>query len=175
MFCFVLFLLSPQIYSVGMYVSEAVKESVSAISKSADKGKEALSNALRESAKASNTTFLLKMNFKVGAEKMASAIAESVAPRYDGSESEVNDLKDIISKGIDGAATKGTILQFDCTEEGLEVTVNGKEQGVVPSAGLAKAFCDVYLDDKAVSPSLRSSCLETLCSEPAESSAEEAE
>jgi hypothetical protein len=163
-----------------MYASDAVKESMSAFTKSVDdkKGKEALL-ALRESARASNTTFLLKMNFKVGAEKMASAIAESVAPRYQGSSSEVNDLKELIVKGIDGAATKGTTFQFDCTEEGLEVSVNGKEQGVVPSSGLAKAFCDVYLDDKAVSPALRTSCLDTLCAvkgndaTPAEASAEE--
>jgi hypothetical protein len=60
-----------------MYASDAVKESMSAFTKSVDdkKGKEALL-ALRESARASNTTFLLKMNFKVGAEKMASAIAD---------------------------------------------------------------------------------------------------
>ncbi|KAI2506114.1 Chalcone isomerase-like protein [Fragilaria crotonensis] len=129
-----------KIYSVGMYVSDAVKESMSSIPNSADdKGTEALST-LRESAKASNTTFMLKMNFKVGAEKMASAIAESVAPRHQGSDAELKDLKELISNGIEGAATKGTTFQFDCTEEGLEVTVNGKEQGVVPSSGLAKAF-----------------------------------
>lgn len=158
-----------------MYVSDAVKESMSSIPNSADdKGTEALS-ALRESAKASNTTFMLKMNFKVGAEKMASAIAESVAPRHQGSDAELKDLKELISNGIEGAATKGTTFQFDCTEEGLEVTVNGKEQGVVPSSGLAKAFCDVYLDDKAVSPALKSSCLETLCAanDAGEKSAEE--
>jgi hypothetical protein len=154
-----------QIYSVGVYVSDAVRESVAAISKTADKGKKALS-ALREGAREEGpTTFLLKMNFKVGAEKMASAIAESVAPRFTGAESEVSQLKDLIFNGVEGAATKGTTFQFDCTEEGLEVKVNGKEQGVVPSSGLAKAFCDVYLDDKAVSPSLKTSCLETLCAD----------
>lgn len=163
-----------------MYVSDAVKESMSSVSNSVedDKGTEALT-ALRESAKASNTTFMLKMNFKVGAEKMASAIAESVAPRHQGSDAELKDLKELISNGIDGAATKGTTFQFDCTEDGLEVTVNGKEQGLVPSSGLAKAFCDVYLDDKAVSPALKTSCLETLCAakdvdeKPAEESVED--
>ena len=147
-----------------MYVSDIVKESiVSSISKSADDDKN--KESLRESVKNSNntTSFLLKMNFKVGAEKMASAIAESVAPRHVGGEAELRYLKELISKGIEGAATKGTTFQFDCTEDGLEVSVNGKEQGVVPSPGLAKAFCDVYLDDKAVSPALKASCLETLC------------
>jgi len=150
-----------KIYSVGMYVPETVKEALSTISKSS---KEALST-LRENAKSSKSTFLLKMNFKVGAEKMASAIAESVAPRHSGSESEISDLKGLIANGISGAAKKGTTFQFDCSEEGLKVSVDGKDQGVVPSAGLARAFCDVYLDDKAVSPQLRKSCLETLCSE----------
>jgi hypothetical protein len=127
------------------------------------------------------TSFVLKMNFKVGADKMASAIAESVLPRYsqdyggdhDGERAKtssaataVETLKDLIAKGIDGVATKGTILQFDCTSNGVGVCVNGQEQGVVPSRELAKAFCDIYLDDKSVSPTLKASCLETLSSSP---------
>eukprot|EP00545_Synedropsis_sp_CCMP1620_P010165 CAMPEP_0119006108 /NCGR_PEP_ID=MMETSP1176-20130426/2118_1 /TAXON_ID=265551 /ORGANISM="Synedropsis recta cf, Strain CCMP1620" /LENGTH=188 /DNA_ID=CAMNT_0006957995 /DNA_START=166 /DNA_END=732 /DNA_ORIENTATION=- len=156
-----------KIYSVGVYISEAVKESVATISKTAADDKKAALDALRDGAKEQGpTTFLLKMNFKVGAEKMASAIAESVVPRFNGADSDVSALKDLISNGVvDGSATKGTTFQFDCTEEGLSVNVNGKEQGIVPSAGLAKAFCDVYLDDKAVSPTLKSSCLENLCAD----------
>jgi hypothetical protein len=142
-----------------MYASQAVKDSLAGLSSDCKEARK----KLRETAKATPTSFLLKMNFKVGAEKMASAIAESVAPRYGGSDSEVSELKSLIFNGVDGAATKGTEFQFDCSSGGLEVSVNGKKQGVVPSGGLAKAFCDVYLDDKAVSPSLRDSCLKTLC------------
>jgi len=149
-----------KVYAVGMYVPETVKEAVSDLPKSS---KDALTT-LRDNTKASNATFLLKMNFKVGAEKMASAIAESVAPRHSGSKNEISDFKNMIASGISGAAKKGTTFQFDCSEEGLKVTVDGKDQGVVPSAGLAQAFCDVYLDDKAVSPALRKSCLENICS-----------
>lgn len=65
-----------KVYSVGMYCSDTARESLSTISKTADKGKQALS-ALLNGAKESDTSFVLKMNFKVGAEKMASAIAES--------------------------------------------------------------------------------------------------
>jgi len=153
-----------KVYSVGMYCSEAVKESLSSISRTADQGKEALSTLLN-GAKESNTTFVLKMNFKVGAEKMASAIADSVAPRH-GSTTEVNSLKSLILAGVSekGAAVKGTVLQFDCSpEEGLDVSVDGKEQGNVASPLLAKAFCEVYLDDKCVSPALKESILEACC------------
>jgi hypothetical protein len=189
-----------QIYSVGMYVHEDIlKESLLESSVSSDKSP---LDILRERATASastlpsdsttsteeeetknpkaGTSFVLKMNFKVGADKMASAIAESVIPRYsqdhgksaDGPTStavasDVETLKDLIAKGIDGVATKGTILQFDCNSEGLGVCINGKEQGVVPSRELAKAFCDIYLDEKSVSPTLRASCLETLSAIPA--------
>lgn len=153
-----------QIYSVGMYVSDAVKEAVSALETAADKGKEKMSE-LQKGAKTGGTTFMLKMNFKVGAEKMASAIAESVAPRHQGSAAEVNELKELISNGVDGAATKGTTFQFDCNEEGLTVKVNDKEQGVVESAEISKAFCDVYLDDKAVSPTFKNSCMDYFCKE----------
>mmetsp|Transcript_95941 Transcript_95941/g.277065 ORF Transcript_95941/g.277065 Transcript_95941/m.277065 type:complete len:213 (+) Transcript_95941:75-713(+) len=153
-----------KVYSVGMYCSDAVRESLSNISRTADKGKKALSTLLN-GAKESDTSFVLKMNFKVGAEKMASAIAESVAPRHN-SDSEVDDLKSLIFAGVSekGAAVKGTVLQFDCSpESGIDVSVDGREQGNVASPGLAKAFCSVYLDDKCVSPALRDSILVNCC------------
>jgi hypothetical protein len=153
-----------KVYSVGMYCSEAVKESISTISRTADKGKQAL-QGLRNGAKANPTSFVLNMNFKVGAEKMASAIAESVAPRHEVA-TEVDQLKGLIFNGVSakGACVKGTVLRFDCCPEtGVDVSVDGKGQGNVPSPGLAKAFCDVYLDDKCVSPALRESCLENCC------------
>jgi len=153
-----------KVYSVGMYCSDVVRESLSSISKSAEKGKKALS-ALLIGAEESETSFVLKMNFKVGAEKMASAIAESVAPRHTDS-SEVDNLKSLIFSGVSGkgAAVKGTVLQFDCSpESGVDVSVDGKEQGSVASPGLAKAFCGVFLDDKSVSPALKESILENCC------------
>jgi Chalcone isomerase-like len=150
-----------KVYSVGMYGSGSVEESLSTLSKSADK-KKALA-ALRKGASESPTSFVLKMNFKVGAEKMASAIADSVSPRHN-SASDVGELKDLIFSGVadKGACVKGTVLQFDC-DDGVEVTVDGKTQGKVKSSGLAKAFCDVYLDDKCVSPPLRESILDNCC------------
>jgi Chalcone isomerase-like len=153
-----------KVYSVGMYGTDDVKESLSSISKAADKGKKALAT-LREGVKECPTSFVLKMNFKVGAEKMASAIAESVAPRHS-SAADVGELKDLIFAGVaeKGAAVKGTVIQFDC-DEGVCVSVDGKEQGKVESHGLAKAFCDVYLDDKCVSPPLRQNILDNLCLE----------
>mmetsp|Transcript_15725 Transcript_15725/g.27353 ORF Transcript_15725/g.27353 Transcript_15725/m.27353 type:complete len:205 (+) Transcript_15725:200-814(+) len=150
-----------KVYSVGMYGSKDVDESLSSISKSEDK-KKALA-VLRKVASESPTSFVLKMNFKVGAEKMASAIADSVNPRHS-SASDVGELKDLITAGVaeKGACVKGTVLQFDCND-GVEVTVDGKTQGKVKSTGLARAFCDVYLDDKCVSPPLRDSILDTCC------------
>ncbi len=155
-----------KVYAVGMYCSDAVRESLSTISKSAEKGKQALS-VLLDGARESETSFVLKMNFKVGAEKMASAIAESVAPRHS-SLSEVDALKSLIFSGVSekGAAVKGTVLQFDCSPEtGIDVSVDGKDQGNIASSNLAKAFCDVYLDDKCVSPALRESILDNCCSQ----------
>jgi hypothetical protein len=153
-----------KVYSVGMYCSETVQESLSAVSRAADKGKQAIA-ALRQGAQESPTSFVLKMNFKVGAEKMASAIAESVSPRHS-APSEVDELKALIFSGVSekGAAVKGTVIQFDCSpNKGVDVSVDGKDQGCVSSPGLAKSFCDVYLDDKCVSPTLRESILENCC------------
>ena len=155
-----------KVYSVGMYCSDALKETLSTISRGAGNGKNAL-DALRSGAHSNPTSFVLKMNFKVGAEKMASAIAESVTPRHSDA-SKVDELKDLIFSGVaaKGAAVKGTVLQFDCSPEtGIDVSVDGKGQGNVASPELARSFCDVYLDGKCVAPTLRSSILEACCAE----------
>eukprot|EP00542_Grammatophora_oceanica_P016985 CAMPEP_0194040944 /NCGR_PEP_ID=MMETSP0009_2-20130614/12872_1 /TAXON_ID=210454 /ORGANISM="Grammatophora oceanica, Strain CCMP 410" /LENGTH=194 /DNA_ID=CAMNT_0038684243 /DNA_START=165 /DNA_END=749 /DNA_ORIENTATION=- len=158
-----------KIYSVGLYCSEKVKESISSLSRSVDKGRKAL-DALRdglnkEEEEAQTTTFLLEMNFKVGAEKMATAIADSVAPRHKGPSAEVDELKELIFKGVaeKGAAVKGTKIQFDCSSKGVGVAVDNNEQGTVESGDLSTAFCDVFLDEKAVSPALQKSILENCC------------
>ena len=152
-----------KVYSVGMYCSDNVQEDLSSISRSDSKDKKAIA-ALRSGASSNPTTFVLKMNFKVGAEKMASAIADSVSPRHS-SDSEVSQLKDLIFEGVSGkgAAVKGTVLEFDCTDDGVEVKVDGKMYSSVPSDALGKAFRDVYLDDKCVSPKLRENILENCC------------
>uniref|UniRef100_A0A7S3PUE9 Chalcone isomerase domain-containing protein n=1 Tax=Chaetoceros debilis TaxID=122233 RepID=A0A7S3PUE9_9STRA len=152
-----------KVYSVGMYASSAARDALSSLSKTADRVKALAS--LQSSVKANPpTSFLLKMNFKVGAEKMASAIADSVSPRHN-NVNDVEELKTLIFDGVSakGAATKGTTFQFDCANSGVGVSVDGKKQGQVSSAGLAQSFCDVYLDDKCVSSALRDSCLDNNC------------
>jgi len=150
-----------KVYSVGMYCADKVHEDLSLISRSDSKGKKAIA-ALRKGASENPTAFVLKMNFKVGAEKMASAIADSISPRHS-LDSEVSQLKDIIFEGVsEKGAVKGTVIAFDCSD-GVEVTVNGKGRGKVLSPDLAKAFRDVYLDDKCVSPKLRENILENCC------------
>ncbi|KAL7542768.1 hypothetical protein ACHAXR_012857 [Thalassiosira sp. AJA248-18] len=150
-----------KVYSVGMYSDEKAKSSIASLSKSNRSG--ALST-LRDSLKSSKmTTFLLKMNFKVGAEKMADAIAESVVPRTS-DKGAVETLKRLILDGVSakGAATPGTTLKFDClVDGGVKVSVDGKEIGSAP--GLSRAFCDVFLDDSGVSPAFRDSVVENCC------------
>jgi len=143
---------------VGVYSGDDAKERISSVTKS-----DALSTLCKSITATSKTTFVLKMNFKVGAEKMADAIAESVNPRSS-NKAQVETLKKLILDGVaaKGAATPGTTLRFDCSDEGVKVSVDGKEIGTAP--GLKKAFCEVYLDDKCVSPALRNSCVENCCS-----------
>ena len=61
---------------MGMYSGEDAKESIASTPKS-----DALSTLSKSITASNETSFVLKMNFKVGAEKMAAAIAESVNPR----------------------------------------------------------------------------------------------
>jgi Chalcone isomerase-like len=152
-----------KIYSVACYGSAELKKTLSSISKSKNE-KQALSK-LRDGMKSGDAAFLLEMSFKVGAAKMASAIAESVAPRHTGNTQDVENLREIIFNGVpEVGATKGTTFQFDCTAtSGVHVAVNGQALGSVPSPELAAAFCDVYCDNNCVSPALRASCLENCC------------
>lgn len=157
-----------KVYSVGMYSSADEEEEEGAETAPPSSDKDAVLSAIQSKAKNGPTSFKLKMNFKVGAEKIASSLAESVAPRHNDA-AEVEDLKKRIFDGVaatsKGAAVKGTEFQFDCTEEGISVSVDGKSQGTIPSVGLGKAFCDVYLDEDGVSPALKDSCVENFCSE----------
>lgn len=152
-----------KIYGLACYGSPSLKSTLAEFGKKDEK--EAL-KALQSGAKQNECCFFLQMSFKVGAEKMASAIADSVSPRHKGSKSDVDELKTLLLDGINaksGAATKGTTFCFACSKDGVQVSLDGKELGTVNSSSLAQSFCDVYLDDKAVSPSLRKSILENCC------------
>lgn len=158
-----------KVYSVAMYTSAVLKESLSTLSKTANKAK-ALATLRSGAGTDRPVSFLLEMSFKAGAEKMASAIADSVAPRHSGNASDVDQLKQLILDGVNvntktGTAVKGTKFQFDCSNKGVGVAINGKGQGNVPSPSLSSAFCDVYLDGKAVSPALCQNCLDNWCQE----------
>lgn len=150
-----------KVYSVAMYAS-GLKDRLASLSQSS----KAAMTALRKGAgNDAPISFVLEMNFKVGAEKMASAIAEGVSPRYSGPASDVDKLKDLIFQGVSkkGAATKGTKFSFDCSSDGVTVGVDGNTQGSVPGAGMSSAFCGIYLDDNTVSPPLRKNCLANWC------------
>ena len=106
------------------------------------------------------------MTFKADGKAIAEAIAEGVKPRQGGSGSDVKELENLIVQGVaakEGQATKGTMFRFDCSEEGVSVSVDGNTQGTVVSAGIGSALVDVFMDDKAVSPQLVDSCLDTWC------------
>ena len=145
---------------MGMYSDEKTKAFVSSTSKS---NRADTLSALRDAVRSTErTSFVLKMNFKVGAEKMASAIADGVIPRTS-NRAAVDELKRLILNGVasKGAATPGTVLRFDCSDEGVKVSVDGSVMGTAP--GLRQAFCDVFLDDDCVSPAFRNNCLDNLC------------
>nr|QAU36233.1 chloroplast fatty acid transporter [Skeletonema marinoi] len=152
-----------KVYSVGVYTNDDVAGTIAALPKSNKEGAlTTLRESIKSTSKTSTTTFLLKMSFKVGAEKMAAAIAESVDPRTS-DKGAVETLKQLILDGVaaKGAATPGTTLQFDCSDEGVKVSVDGTEIGFAP--GLCQAFSDVFLDKDGVSPALRDSIVENSC------------
>jgi Chalcone isomerase-like len=166
------------VYAVAMYAQAELKEKLGEFSFSKQKTEAlaclrqgAIGSSASDSTTASSSSscaFLLEMTFKAGAEKIASALADSVATRYSGSSSDVDTFKTLVLSGLSAsgktAATKGTRFEFHChPDSGLHVSVDGKDQGQVASPGLARAFCNVYLDDNCVSPAFRDNILENCC------------
>lgn len=151
-----------KIYAVAMYASPAILNEVSPST---------LGNAARTFNPSSPmTSFVLEMVYSIGAEKIASAIAESVKPRYGGSMEDISALESLIIEGVNkigGQATQGTVFRFDCSDDGVSVSANGVEQGIAKFDGLGSAFVDVFMDDNAVSPTLVDSCLDTWSSDEA--------
>ena len=156
------------VYAVSMYSSAAVIETLSRFPKGKQQrhdASEALHSTARTFGQATpSTTFVLEMTYSAGAEKIATAIGESVKPRYEGSSTDVYALESLIVDGVNrkgGQASKGTIFRFDCSKDGVSVTVDGTLQGTANYEGLGSAFVDVFMDSAAVSPTLVDSCLDT--------------
>merc|ERR1712238_77622 len=85
-------------------------------------------------------------------------------PRYDGSQSDIIRLESLIIEGVNeigGQAVKGTVFRFDCSLDGVRVSVDGRVQGIATSADLGGAFVGIYMDDNTVSPTLVVSCVNT--------------
>eukprot|EP00986_Skeletonema_menzelii_P008476 scaffold3591_cov127-Skeletonema_menzelii.AAC.1 len=146
-----------KVYAVAVYSSAFVLNSASSTT--------ALRAAARTfDASTPTTSFVLEMVYSASAEKIGGAIADSVKPRYSGSASDIGTLESLIVEGVikkGGQASKGTTFRFDCSEEGVTVSVDGSVQGVADFAGMGSAFVDVFLDDNAVSLTLVSSCMDT--------------
>ena len=168
-----------KIYSVACYGNKTIKESLlSTVRRSKTNEPDvykAFQNSIVQQSTGSTTSFVLQMAMKVGAAKMASAIADSVSPRHkSGNPKDVEQLKDLIVRGVvsnhgsttDGSAIKGTTFQFDCHSQiGIDVIVNQQHIGTVSSPTLSNAFCNVYCDNDGVSPALRKSCIKHCCSD----------
>eukprot|EP00578_Thalassiosira_sp_NH16_P022768 CAMPEP_0181099468 /NCGR_PEP_ID=MMETSP1071-20121207/12675_1 /TAXON_ID=35127 /ORGANISM="Thalassiosira sp., Strain NH16" /LENGTH=1067 /DNA_ID=CAMNT_0023182131 /DNA_START=67 /DNA_END=3270 /DNA_ORIENTATION=+ len=157
------------VYAVAMYSSPSPIEAIAPFPRGTNKKEAqlALRNAARTfDAFTPTTSFVLQMVFKADAQTIAGAIAEGVKPRYGGSVADVKELEGLIVDGVKskgGQATKGTVFRFDCSMEGVSVSVDGMMQGMAKFAGMGSAFVDVFMDEKAVSPQLVDSCLGTWC------------
>ena len=76
------------------------------------------------------TTFILEMVYSVTAEKIASAIGESVRPRYSGSPNDIDKLESLIIDGVNkvgGQASKGTTFNFGCSSNGVSVSDDSQQ------------------------------------------------
>ena len=175
-----------KVYSVGVYATPDLKSKLlSTTSQTKETALSTLVDSLSSSKSNNNVnpvvTFVLKMNFKVSADKIASAIVDSVIPRApsdDDAQEHVEQLQKVIIEGVvatgKGAATPGTELEFDCLGNGsVRVTVDGAVVG--SASGLASAFANVFLDKEGVSPALRENIVENCCTVATAKGAEQEE
>lgn len=108
---------------------------------------------------------VLKMAMGISKEKLVGALSDSVRPRMKGGKDALPQFADLILSGCErhaagGKASKGTELAFGLQGSAMSVSVNGKACGSVKSPALCKALLSCYLDEKAVSPSLKRKCAE---------------
>ena len=74
----------------------------------------------------------------------------------------MSEFEAVLAKGLADGAKKDTTFLFESQggSKFLKVSINGKVQGSISSPALCRAFFDVYLDKKSVSPALRKSVAE---------------
>jgi len=65
------------------------------------------------------------------------------------------------SLGDDGAKNNME-LGFRTSGKKLGISINGKHKGDISSSPLCEAFVGIYMDEKTVSPALKSACAETV-------------
>ena len=94
-------------------------------------------------------TYVLKMSYGVGAQKMTSALADALKPRCKDAKS-IEAFEACLLKGLPNGAPKGTKMAFSTGGGALKVAINDKSVGSVGSKALAKAFANIYCDGKAV-------------------------
>jgi len=99
--------------------------------------------------KGKDETYVLKMSYGVGAQKMTSALSEALKPRCKDS-SLVAAFEECLLKGLPDGAPKGTCLAFATGGGKLALKVNDKPVGTVASKPLAAAFAGIYSDNNAV-------------------------
>ena len=154
-----------KVYAVAMYCSPSVLIRASSPA--------SLAPAARSFNAALNqqTSFVLEMVYSATAHEIATAIAQSLKPRHQGSSSQLEELESLIIDGINESTSKfstmGASLQFDCSSRGLSVSVNGSPQGSIKSEEIGSAFVDIYMDSNTVSPTLIESCVKTWSGEDA--------
>jgi len=153
-----------KIYAVAMYVSPALVDAMTGPNPQSDaSSRSALRNSVCTFEEASpRTSFVLEMILQADSDTIAEAIADSVKLRYVGADADVQYLQALIKEGVEtvgGNAHKGETLQFDCTKEGVSVSVGSYRQ-TAKFEGLGKAFVDVFMDNGTVSPSLVENCIQ---------------
>ncbi len=123
-------------YSCGLYLDKL--QAVFALKKRAAKGDDELLEVLAGGK--FPKSLVLRMARNVDNKTFVDALAQSVAPRVQGSKACVTEFESVLAKGLTDGAKKDSVFCFESQSGNskLKVSINGKVQGSINSPTLCR-------------------------------------
>ncbi|KAL7553933.1 hypothetical protein ACHAWF_017290 [Thalassiosira exigua] len=151
--------LGQNVYSMALYSDEQVKDTMHLVPKvPKENAIESLCAALKRS---SQSTLLLELTTEMSSQEMIEDLLGIISSRVIDSTT-LENINNVMRADGKETLTEGTDVRFDCTDQGVYFTIDGKELGGIP--GFSTAFLDTYLSD-AISPSMIASVLDYCCND----------
>mmetsp|Transcript_17286 Transcript_17286/g.31010 ORF Transcript_17286/g.31010 Transcript_17286/m.31010 type:complete len:275 (+) Transcript_17286:43-867(+) len=147
------------VYNVNMFIGNRAKSSLSAYKGKDLKKEKGFIDTFEKSG--FQKTIQIKMLRSVAPSKMVSSFNEAVSSRMPKSQFDKlsSSLDSLLNKAFDKkSSSKGAQITFSMAGgTAFSISVDGKSKGSIWSSALCKAFTDIYVGPKSVTPGARES------------------